>query len=272
MSLSKTVLYSLIFCLSLGVCSRAQALEVDEETRSVGNLIVSNVFSEIDARKKQYDDLKLFSRLAMQPNKYGFNQIEYYYKNPLNPKSLSYLQIFIGILPMDATDPYQGKDGYVAEAFPLLGLKVVAYQNPSLKHNQIDIHPLVQEQLSLFSDRQSKFLPLQLLLIPEKNTFQRGEPIQFTAILKNSSSFNKFVKDLSSKSISFQYDNVQWGADPDKGAAAAKTVPLRPGSSISKIFTISGLKETRELDIHATYLVEVDGVLPTASLHVKIAP
>lgn len=253
-----------------GQPARAEETVTDAATVEFCNNIIKKIYDEIEQRKPQYPDLELFNIIALKKNEWGFDYIKYRYIDVVGSKQVDELNFSVEIVPIDVDQEYSLEGAHFEYTFPLLKLRLIAYQNDSNKHKQIDIMPFVKEHARPLLDHQSKYLPIKLKLYAEKNIFEVNEPVSFVAEFENLTGNNIKIKDLSNNSIAFAYDKVTWGADLNMAHPTEGTEVLRPNRSLKRKFKLSGFSEPQDLTIHATYLMNFKGVEPTATLNLKI--
>lgn len=270
MRLVKTLEVMLVGMLILVSPASAEPTDTDPATIEICNKIVKSIYDEIEKRKSQYPDLELFNVIALKKNQWGFDYLKYRYLDVVGSKQVDELEFSVEFLPIDADQEYSFEGTHFEYAFPLLKVRLIAYQNDSNKHRQIEIIPFVKEYARPLLDYQSESLPIKLKLYAEKKVFQVDEPVTFIAEFENLTGNNIKIKDLSNNSIAFAYDKITWGSDLNMAHPTDGNEVLRPNRSLKRKFKLNGFPEPQDLTIHATYLMNFKGVEPTATLNLKI--
>lgn len=270
MHVLKTVNVLFFGLLILVTPAFAEQPGIDPATITICNEVVKSIYGEIEKLKPRYHDLELFNIIALKKNEWGFDFIKYRYLDVVGSKQVDKLEFGVEFVPLDADQEYSFEGAHFEYAFPLLKVKLIAYQNNSNKHRQIEILPFVKEFARPLLDHQSKQLPIKLHLYADKKVFKVDEPVSFVAEFENLTGNNIKVKDLSSDSIAFAYDKVTWGADLNQAHPTEGNEVLRPNRSLKRKFKLNGFAEPQDLTIHATYLMNFKGVEPTATLNLKI--
>ncbi|MGE0268358.1 MAG: hypothetical protein AB7S78_07870 [Candidatus Omnitrophota bacterium] len=250
--------------------SIAEQPGLDPATIEICNNVVKSIYNEIEKLKPRYHDLELFNIIALKKNQWGFDFIKYRYLDVVGSKQVDKLEFGVEFVPIDADQEYSFEGAHFEYAFPLLKVKLIAYQNNSNKHRQIEILPFVKEFARPLLDYQSKQLPIKLSLYADKSVFKVDEPVTFIAEFENLTGNNIKIKDLSSDSIAFAYDKVTWGSDLNLAHPTQGNEVLRPNRALKRKFKLNGFTEPQDLTIHATYLMNFKGVEPTATLNLKI--
>jgi hypothetical protein len=241
----------------------------DDETQGVSNQVLEDIFQDIQSQKDKYEDLKLFTRFALKMGPNGFYEIKYSYEDPLDQRRKDKLEFWVSILPLDEKKEISDDFNVFERKLRLLNLKIIGSQNVSRKKNQIDIEKIIDRHVAKLLEYEAKYLPVSFRLAADKDTFKVGEIIEFYVILENKTAANLKVNELNSRSLIFQYGTQKWGAD-ENAATTKGTTLLRPYKTLKQKFNIKGFSNPGNIELTAKYLVYFEGILPTATLDLKI--
>ncbi len=262
----------LVMVLMCAAFSPATAEEqvFSEQTVLICNKIIENVHSEIQNQKDEFEDLKLYTDLALKTNQWGFRYIKYQFIDTFRSREKDKLDFLIEFVPIDADKEYTFEGDHFEYDFPLLKIKLIAYQNRSNKSKQVKVLPFVKEHARPIHDYQSQFLPVKFSLSTEKESYQVGQTITLIVEMENLTSTNLKLRDLSSKSVAFTFDRGVW--ENDLGLADPKTGNeiLRPHRTLKRKFRLRGVDKPQTLAVHAVYLMPFKNARPTHTRYIKI--
>ena len=173
-----------ILFLSIGILSfsispiLAQEKSVfDQPTIEICNQVIINIFNDIDSKKGEYQDLINFDRSALSKNKYGIYSLYYHYEDNDDMRYVAPYEFGVAILGMEEQYEYEDRQGIIYLAFPLLDIKIAAFQTKTLRTGQYDIKKAIQKYGAALWELQQDFIPLELSLKAAKDTFLSNEPI-----------------------------------------------------------------------------------------------
>lgn len=263
----KKILF-LFLSIALSSLSYAQETRIDEPTKEVCNKVILNIYNEIFKSKDKYPELSAFSQNALYENKYGVYTISYQFNDP-DKKTTQPYEFLITIVGLD-DKPYK-QAGFEDKhyGFPVLNLRTSSYIRRDRRFYRYDIDKSIRKYNDLLYYYQQKFLPLQVTLRSDKDTFKVGERIEFEVTVKNISNENYRVKSLGKESLFFTIDDQEWGTKSDSQSSAQEVV-IAPGNSIKRTFKGDSFSSAREVEIFSTYNVSFKGILPFGKLKVKI--
>ena len=258
-------LISLIFCSS----SYAQKLSLDEATKEVCNKVILNIYDEILKSKPKYRELSDFNEKVLYENKYGVYTISYQYNNPQSKTATGPYEFLITIVGMD--DKSYKQPGFEDKhyGFPVLGLRISSFIRRDLRFHHYDIDRPIRKYNELLYGYQQKFLPLQIILKSDKDTFKVGERIEFEVTIRNVGNENYRLKSLGQESLFFTIDDQEWGTRPTSQSDAQEVI-VAPGNFIKRGFKGDSFSSPREVEIFCTYNVTYKGILPFGRLKIKI--
>ncbi|MCD4781666.1 MAG: hypothetical protein K8S27_14115 [Candidatus Omnitrophica bacterium] len=273
-------LFILMCCVSsLLICSPKLAWaegssQISPEIVDLCNKVMMNVYEYLIESQQEYRVLREFNPQTLTKNEYGIYTINYVYADPYT--QWRNVNFEIGVSIVDINDPlmFKGEPITMLLEFPLIGIKLLAFQKDSISTSQFDIMVPLRKYGKILWDAQQDYISIKLSLVPKKEKFVVGEPISFTARLENSGKVNVVLKKLSSKTLLFTFDNIDWNpvsAEAAAEGALVKEVMLSPGAFFQKNFKIQGIREEPgELEIFATYVRTIKGIHPSARMSVPI--
>jgi hypothetical protein len=303
----KKIFFLFFWVFTLCFIPQASASEKPDpaELKALCNQTVLKIYKDILAVKDKYRELEQFGENVLYQNEEGIYAIVYDYieeiKSP-DGQTMSKKSFGFGVtIESLKSQTFTTQQNRFALTFPVLGVKIAAYQNQRLLRNQFNLKELIQQQGKSLFDFQQEFLPLRLYVRPLKESYKVKEDIQFEVVLTNVSKANMIVKDLTPQTLFFTVNGRAWGVafwvkskpkprNRQEEVSARieaqrlarkgnkKDIPddkqypglLRAGESTS--FTLKGesFLEPREFDVTATYSVLVDGINPTATARFRI--
>ncbi len=263
-----------LFLISLTFCSLsyAQEIQLDEATKEACDKVVLYIYDEILKSKDKYQELSNFAENVLYENKYGIYAISYQYNDPKTKTTTGPYEFLITIVGMD--DKLHKQSGFEDKhyGFPVLGLRTSSFIRRDLRFHHYDIDRPIRKYNELLYDYQQKFLPLQIALKSDKDTFKVGERIEFEVTVKNISNKNYRVKNLGQETLFFTIDDQEWGTRPTDPQAAGQDIIIAPKDFIKRGFKGDSFKSPREVEIFCTYNVAYKGILPFGRLKIKIVP
>ena len=265
------VIGRLFFICAYFICvllfSVSSGQQLTQETKSLCNQTMLNIFNDIIEAKKKYPELKDFDKQTLKLNSLGVYSIIYQHQGFSAPYEFG-----LTLISMDSASPYAAKPNAFSYSFPLLGVKFIGYQIFNGQSGLFDIQNPLQKYGQFLWDEQQKYMPLQLILQPMQPFFHIGESIEFTVTLRNVSKRILQVKDLNDQTLYFIYNNQAWGAkeiNPQVSSNLQKII-LKAGDSISKTFRSEGFQTPLEFEIYCSYGLAFQGVRPSSSLKIRI--
>lgn len=263
---------TMIFCLMVTTAmANTEAAKFNEQTVSICNQILENIHNEILNTKKDFPDLKLYNDLALKRNQWGLKYIKYQFYDTFQGRKKDELNFIIEFLPIDADKTYTFEGTHFEYSFPLLKLKLVAYQNESNKSRQVSVLPFLKEHARPLHDYQSQFMPVKFSLTADKDSYRPGETINLIVEMENLTSTNIRLRDLSSKSVAFTYDHSVWENDLNLSVPNKGNEVLRPNRTLKRKFRLRGSDKPQTLAVHAVYLMPFKEARPTSTIYIKIA-
>ncbi len=263
-------LISLSLIIGPSFPARAATTPDPEVTRTLCNLIIKQIYKDIEQQKPKFPDLELYNLIAFKENEWGYNYIKYQYVDIKGSRKVDELAFRVEFVPIDVKQTYDFDGTHLEYPFPILNLKLLFYQNDSAKQEQIEVLPFVKRHARKLLDYQTKFMPVKFRLYPEKEVYRIGEDVTLVAELDNTSSSNIKLKDLSSNSVAMTDDLSKWGFDLGRRPRKAGTEMLRPNGNLKRKFRIGSFKRPQTKYIHAIYLMEFLGAEPTVTTQFEI--
>ena len=263
-------LFSLNYLIFFSPHSYAQEISLDDATKEVCNQAVRNIYEEILKAKDKYQELSDFDERVLSKNQYGIYSITYQYKDPRSKAHEPY-EFRIIIVGMD-DKPYH-YPGFEDQhyGFPALNLRVSSFIRRDRRVEHFDIDRPINKNNEILYEYQQQFLPFQVILKSEKDTFKVGERIEFEVIIKNQTQKSFKVKSLGEESLFFTIDHREWGTKPSSPSQnSSKEVVIDPGGSIHRGFKGDSFETPRDIEILCTYNAAYKGILPFGSLKIKI--
>ena len=238
-------------------------------TQEVCNQVIRNIYDEILKVKGKYQELSDFDERVLSKNERGMYSIVYQYKDPRS-KSPDPYEFRIAIVGMD-DKPYHSP-GFEDKhyGFPALNLRVSSFIRRDRRVHRFDIDRPINKNNEILYEYQQQFLPFQVILKSEKDTFKVDERIEFEVIIKNRTQKSFKVKNLGEESLFFTIDNREWGTKPSSSQNSSKEVVIDPQGSIHRGFKGDSFETPRDIEILCTYNVAYKGILPFGSLKIKI--
>lgn len=210
-----------IFIILFLLCSSssvfAQPVEYDGPTRDPVvieklNTLVKSMYEAALAAQPKSRELSAFGESALTKNEFGFYKIDY--EMPMAAAKTQAFPYAFGVTVVPLNDKiYQDKQGYFNYPMPFLGVQFAGYQIKHPLRRQFEISKHVDKMAEEMVDYQQQYMPLQLYLILEKETYQVGEPIRFKLALANVSKHNILVQSLGKETLFFTINDSFWGTD-----------------------------------------------------------
>lgn len=253
--------------LILGILSRpvCAASTIDDESRTVANKVMQNVFDRIIFEKSKHAELSDFDKKNLSLNSRQMSVIEYSSQMTQEHRPYGFA---LTILPLNEPLPQEWKDNGFELVFPVLKLKFAGYQRRAVD-GRFDIRAPMQRYGQILSEYQQQFLPLQMSISAEKEIYKTDEEIIFTITLTNTSSASLLVKPLNSTNLYILYDNTMFPFSTED-PLVRQTSALEPGHSLSKTFHGDAFQFPRDIEIYVSYNMTFDGVKPFSRVRLKI--
>ncbi len=269
----REILLSFIIAFCIGSVAYAQNIQLDEESKTICNQVILNIYYDILKEKNNFKELRAFGEKVVYKNPLDIYTLVYRYTTPKDNIGKNSYEFAITITRLD--DPmFKEEQGYFSFAFPVLGVKFAGFFKNNLYGASYDILKSINKFVTLLADHQQKYLPLQLTLLPVKEVFKINERIEFEVILTNVSKKNFLVKSFGTESLFFIFNNKTWGAKQlntlGKIFRGGESVVLKPDESIRMRFRGESFKIPKEFEIFCSYRLAIDGVEPSGRLKVKV--
>ena len=248
----------------------AQEIQQEDATKEICNQVIHNIYEDIRKAKNSYPELSGFDERVLSKNPRGIYSITYQYKDPRSksPEPYEFRIMIIGM--NDKPFQYPGfEDKHYG--FPALNLRVSSFIRRDRRVHRFDIDRPINKNNEILYEYQQQFLPFQVVLKSEKDTFKVGERIEFEVIVKNRTPKSFKVKNLGEESLFFTIDDKEWGTKPNSPSQnSSKEVVIDPEGSIHRGFKGDSFETPRDIDILCTYNAAYKGILPYGSLKIKI--
>ncbi len=254
--------------------AEANPIVLDEETKELSNKVMMKIFSDINDSKERFPELKYFNESALSKNAYGIFEIRYENKEYLSPRRDYHYQFALGIVGI-SDPPYRNPNSEDIDfSFPVIGLKFTGFQTKSIRGRHYDLNWPINTYSPILYDHQQKYIKLKLSIIPEKTVYKVDERINFKVQLKNTSSQNLKVQPLNEKTLYFTIGDKVWGTKPDaaKPGEFTREEILYSGYDIARGFKGDSFSVPGEVVIRCTFNMVYQGVMPMASVKLKIIP
>ncbi len=183
---------------------------IPPETIEKMNAIFKKLYDEILAEKPKYKELEGFDETALTKNQYGFYAINYATEIPsAGGRTTPYA---FGLTIDNLLDKtYTKKMGYFKYPMQISNLRLSGYLVKHPLRRQFNIKPLVDKYYEDMVDDQQVNLPIKLMIVFDKDTYQVGEELNFKVVLANMSKQNVLVKGLSKDTLFFTLNREYWG-------------------------------------------------------------
>ena len=251
----------------------AEEVTIDSQTKNLANKVILNIYEELLKLKIEIKELSTFGENSLYENQYKMYTILYRQNSKEDQQKSRNYEVGITVTKLDDSI-FQDEKGYFVYDFPFLNVKIAGFENEVASTSEYDLSKIIDRYLTLLSDYQQHFLPLQLYLIPSKEVFKTGERIEFEVILKNVSKQNLVVKEFGLQTLFFIFNNQTWGAEQvtsdGKIIQGGQSVILKGGESLRMSFRGDSFVVPREFEIFCLYKMAISGVQPYGKLRVKI--
>jgi len=258
----------IIFAGINSVHAETTPLKMDESTKQVCNKVIASIYQDILSVKDKYKELSQFDEKVLYENKQGIFALLYQYNE--SDRQARRHPFEFGVTIVGLNDKIFEEYGQYAFylSFPILGLKFAGFQKSSARYN-FDLGEIINKNGSLLAEHQQKYMPLQLTLKAEKDTYLLYEPIRFVVELKNTSPRHMRVKTLTDKTLYCVYDNKMWGAVQTQQSQAQEMI-LKSGETTNMVFEGQDFMKPKEFEIFCSYNMTIQGVQPTGHLAVTV--
>lgn len=242
----------------------------DQEVKNAYNAALESVVQEIQAMKNGYPELEGFSSAAIQQDGSGFNTLLYNHDSSGTTNNDPYgYSLSIISKPYNSGDKAVLNENKQEMVFPLLSIKVVMEAQKKGTSTSFDARKIVESSMDGLKDLEQKFLPFQLDLKAQKESFEVYEDIVVTASLNNYGVKGFRVAAIDENSLYCNIGEIEWG-NPD-GAVEFNSV-LNPKSSLATMLTIPGVDTPQDVWISCKYAIAFKGVQPYKRIKISIKP
>lgn len=242
----------------------------EQEVKDVYNAALESVVHEIQSMKNGYPELEGFSSAAIHQDSSGFNTLLYSHDSSgVSGKDPYEYSLSIESKPYKAGDKAVLNENKQEILFPLLSFKVVMEAQKKGASTSFDARKIIESSMDGLKDLEQKFLPFQLDLKAQKESFEVYEDIVVTASLNNYGVKGFRVADINENSLYCNIGEIEWGS-PD-GVVEFNTV-LNPKSSLATMLTIPGVDTPQDVWISCKYAIAFKGVQPYKRIKISIKP
>ncbi len=270
MKIKSLIIISCIVFLCAIVFFR-KAFSLDQETKDLCNQVMMNIFDDLEKQKEVYPELSNFGSSNLTTNQFGFYNIQYKFEDKTQPENNQIFEFGITIVGINEPRAFATKRSTFDLGFPLLDLRFSGYQRRNINTRRFNLEEIVQKEGQVLWDSQQKYMPYQLKITAVKSEYKVGEDIDFIVSLCNTTQSNISIKDLSSNTLYFLYDNKMWGAvevNPDE--VPDRQIVLKAGEVIRKTFRGPHMNTPQEFEIYVSYGLTYQGIKPSDSLKIKV--
>ena len=251
----------------------AKAFCLDSESKNLYNKVMMEIFNEILQNKGKFRELKNFDQSALTTNPYGIYTFRYKFSDGASAYKKQIFEFGLTMVGLNDKQAFGKTSSNFDLSFPLLDFRFSGYQVRTPGTRKFDLEKLVQKYGQELWDYQQKYMPYQIKLTAVKNEYKVGEEIEFKVSLKNPSQLNFKVKDLSTNTLFFLYNNKTWGAtEVNPAESDDKEFILKSGDSVEKNFKGPPIVTPQEFEIYVSYGLTYQGVKPSDSLKIKVVP
>lgn len=247
----------------------AQQKSPDEKTKQVSNEVIKNIFNEMLSSKEKYPELANFSEENLFENQYGIATISYEFQDADNS---DLYEILVTVIGLQDSPPLQPQLEYKKAEFPILGLKVLTVTPKNKRARFFNLDKLVAKDLELLNEHQQLYLPLEIILKPEKDVYKVGERISFEVYVKNRTTQPLQINNLNEKSLFFTINNLEWGTNAATSDATTKDVIVKPNDIVKRAFKGDSFRKPGDVEIYCKYNVAYRGILPFGKVKIRIEP
>lgn len=261
----KLVLSAVLLFLYVFMPARVYALDLAEQNAAVSaavNGAVMDVFERLAEKKDFYPVLKDLDQGAVKLNDAGLKEIAYRYES----RDGKVFEFYLRALPVNVTDERSRSPGYRELVFPLIGLKVVLYVQGRSSLGALNPVVLVEGACERLYEIQKDLLPLQLQILPLKDTFKEGEPVEFHLVLRNASRTAIKIKPLNERSLYCELGGATWGTKDPRGPNSVILDPGKDQKVRIKFFTGS----KGNVPVFCSYGVGLQGIRPRDKKFINI--
>ncbi len=257
------IILSMSLIVPLALCAMP---ELSPDAMEISNQVMMDFYQGIIAVKADYPDLQNFGPDNLVKNDQGLYVIRYMYPNPRTGEMYGF---GLTVSAMDVVD-FEGEEGRFYYGFPKINLKISGFQKRHALRTQFDVMPMVPKHGIRLAEYQQKFMPLQMRIIPARETFSVAEEIEFDVILENVSKRHMRIKSLGKDTLYFLMNDSVWGTNPLSGQPGGADVVLRSGDKVQLRLRGKGFDKPQAVDITGFYGMSIDGVNPMGKAKIVI--
>lgn len=243
------------------------AQEMSPEVRQLGKQAMDRIISELYSLQEQHSILSQIDQLAVGENAEGYPAFQYNFKKEILEKEVSYYQLALTFGAMDAKKIVDQNVTVIQKKFPLIGIKFFGYEWSKRSAQTFDFERVLDEALIPLERYQQAFLPYQIRIIPEKESFKTNEEISFFIELHNKVQYVLRLKKPTTANVSIYYDEELLLSEGDQ---KEEYIVLEPGEVERVTFKLGRQSAIAEHAIRCVYLVAYEGVIPFAEATINI--
>ncbi len=271
----KKILLTLVLLgvLSTGLWAQEEVI-LDDATKELCNKVMMDIFTDIQASRDRFPELKYFDESVISKNKDGLIQLMYENPEYLSPRGDYHYRFALTVTRADDKSLVDPNGTPISFGFPVIGLKFAGYQTTRIRGRRYDLMRPIDKFGPDIYYHQQKYLKLKLIIEPEKRVYKVDERISFKVTLKNLTSQNLKVKPFNERTLFFTINDKVWGTQPEsaKPGQFIKDEILYPTYSLTRGFKGDSFSTPGEVEIRCTFNMAFKGVLPIATLKLKIVP
>lgn len=253
--------------------SSAFAVEISEETVSLGNQMIQTIYNEIFVQKWNHPELKDFNASVFKRGKLGFHHLYYRFDEYLSIRRGELYHFGMTINEIGDDNPFDLVGRAFRYVYPVLGVQVVGAKADTIsKRKQFDFQPIVEKTVKKLWEYEQTQLPYQLELNSKRSILNVGERLRVEVSLTNMLNKKQKLKNLGPNILQFHIDERLYGP-PEFDVARmkrAKTLVYKPNQTKKRTITLKGFNEPGIYEISCSYLLPYKGVFPQDVIQVEV--